>query len=196
MSWSNPTQEEAQEAYDAAKQKYDTTAEDYLLASRRREQYESQAKSVYKAYAADDKRITGLRRLEFKLQRVCRFFNTNNTVGIDTMVTLSRVSSVELNNIIRCFMYCDEIKPPAVGPAAMSPYTENDADASWAKQLVEAELARVRELIETSNDQVKSSAEEYNKLVRLAKGCEDEMQELRKILDSCAFDMDHYKKYL
>ena len=195
MSWSHPTQQEAQEAYDAAKQKYDTAAEDYILASRQKDQYEAQAGSAYKEYAGDDERLARLRRLEYRLKRVCGFFGSSGCT-FDEYVTAFRVYRVELVNALRQFVYCDGMNPVTFGPASSSPEVAYDADSLRAKQLLEAELARVRELIAEIDRQTKTSAEAYNELKRKAAACEGEMRELKKTMDSCAFDMDHYKKFI
>ena len=195
MSWSNPTQQEAQEAYDAARQKYDSAAEEYLLLTRQRDQYDSQASSVYKNYAGDDQRLTGLRRLEYRLQRVCRFFGSSGCT-FDEYVTLFRVNRVELMNALQQFVYCDGMKPITFGPSSSSPEAAYDPDCIRAKQLLEAELARVRELMNELKQQTAASAEAYNELVRKVKDCDSEIKDLKKTMDSCAFDMDHYKKYI
>ena len=195
MSWSDPSQQEAQEAYDAAKQKYDSAAENYLIISRKRDEYDSQAKALYKGFAADDQRLISLRRLEFKLRRVCRVFGTTG-YGIDNYVLLSRVYSVELNEAMSKFVSCDGLRPLTVGPSAQSPETGYDSDASRAKQLSDAELARVQALIAELEKQIKTSADTYNDLKKYIKACESEMSKLRKTMDSCAFDMEHYRKFI
>ncbi len=195
VSWSNPSQQEAQEAYDAAKQKYDTSAEEYLRLSKLKEQYSSDASSSYNSYAADDMALTRLRQLEFKLQRVQRFFGEGES-GIDYSVMLSRISAAQAANDFTACVSCDGATQPPFGRAFTSPYIQNDTDTSRAKQLVEAELARVRERITELSNRAKASAEAYNRMKSMAGSIDDEMAELKKTMDGCAFDMEHYKKYI
>ena len=95
-----------------------------------------------------------------------------------------------------CTKRCDGATPPPFGRAFTSPYTKNDADTSRAKQLVEAELTRVRNSITDMTNRLVDSAEAYNELTRMAGSLDDEMAELKKTMDSYAFDMEHYKKYI
>lgn len=195
VSWSNPSQQEAQEAYDAAKQKYDSSAEEYLRLSKLKEQYSSDASSSYRNYAADDKAVTRLKQLEFKLQRVMRFFGDGES-SADYSVMISRICAAQAANDFTACISCDGATPPPFGRAFTSPYTKNDADTSRAKQLVEAELTRVRNSITDMTNRLVDSAEAYNELTRMAGSLDDEMAELKKTMDSYAFDMEHYKKYI
>ena len=195
MSWSHPSQQEAQEAYDAAKQKYDQSAEDYLRASKLKEQYDTQASSIYKDYASDDGRLRRLKQLEFKLQRVSRLFGTGES-GIQLDINLSRVNALEFSTALKESISCSGVKAPYMGKEASSPDIDYDADTSRAKELISAELTRVRELIETVDKNTKNAAELFNDLNRKASYYDNEMKECRKTMDRCTYEMEHYKKYL
>lgn len=205
MSWSNPSQQEAQEAYDAAKKKYDSTAEEYLRLSKQKEQYESEASAAYRGYADADTKLQRLRKLEFTLQRILRYFTTSNDPGGDTVstgglinsaVVESKIVGIETANSLKQCIVCTGMPALSFARAGTTKYVDEDADSHRAKQLVRQELKRVLDLMKELDTQTRSSAEDYNALVRKAAACADEMTELKKTMDSCAFDMDHYKKYI
>ncbi len=195
MSWSNPSQQEAQEAYDAAKKKYDNAAEEYLRISKLRDQYVADAKTLFEDYNSAKDRLRDLQHLEIKLRRAARSLSSEES-GVDHDILLFRVEQISFAAELKECIVCSGVKEPGFGKAVYSPYVDYDADASRAKALLGAELDRVRDLIDTLMKQVRNGSGDYQDMVKKGFSCDDEMKEHKKTMDQCAFEMEHYKKYL
>lgn len=195
MSWSNPSQQEAQEAYDAAKKKYDSAAEEYLRIYKLREQYDAEASTLFEDYNASKDRVRSLQRLEVSLRRVSRSLGSEEP-GVDHDILLARVDQIAFTAELKECIVCSEVKEPVIGQSASSPYVDYDPDASRAKELIGAELYRVRDLIDTLDKQVRNSSGDYQAMVQKGLSCDKELKEYKKTMDQCAYEMDHYKKYL
>lgn len=195
MSWSNPSQQEAQEAYDAAKKKYDSAAEEYLRIYKLRDQYDAEASTLFEDYNASKDRVRSLQRLEVSLRRVSRSLGSEEP-GVDHDILLARVDQIAFTAELKECIVCSEVKEPVIGQSASSPYVDYDPDASRAKELIGAELYRVRDLIDTLDKQVRNSSGDYQAMVQKGLSCDKELKEYKKTMDQCAYEMDHYKKYL
>ena len=195
MSWSHPSQQEAQEAYDAAKQKYDSAAEEYLRIYKLRDQYDAEASTLFEDYNASKDRVRSLQRLEVSLRRVSRSLGSEEP-GVDHDILLARVDQIAFTAELKECIVCSEVKEPVIGQSASSPYVDYDPDASRAKELIGAELYRVRDLIDTLDKQVRNSSGDYQAMVQKGLSCDKELKEYKKTMDQCAYEMDHYKKYL
>ena len=195
MSWSHPSQQEAQEAYDAAKKKYDRAAEEYLRIYKLRDQYDAEASTLFEDYNASKDRVRSLQRLEVSLRRVSRSLGSEEP-GVDHDILLARVDQIAFTAELKECIVCSEVKEPVIGQSASSPYVDYDPDASRAKELIEAELYRVRDLIDTLDKQVRNSSGDYQAMVQKGLSCDKELKEYKKTMDQCAYEMDHYKKYL
>lgn len=195
MSWSNPTQQEAQEAYDAARQRYDSTAEEYIRLTNQQEQYVSQVESAYVTYRDGEKRLTALRQLEFKLQRISRNFSSGDG-NIDSNIYLARSYRADLQNGLRGFVACEGMASPTLGRATLSPFVDEDADTSRIKELIRAELTRVQELMNIIDSQIRDFQDQYSDFAANLTSYEEERKELKSIMDSCTLDMEHYRKFL
>ncbi|MBR6045160.1 MAG: hypothetical protein IKP47_05950 [Ruminococcus sp.] len=195
MSWSNPSQQEAQECYDAAKKKYDTAAEEYLRLSKLRDQYKSESAAAYQKYGDQCDRLAALKREDFSLKRVARYLKSNDG-NADREIYLSRVWAIDVSAKLKEFITCSGVMSPPFGKAATSPCVADETFSARAKYLVDVEYARVRMLISQEEAKCSSSEDVCRELVKKVRACESDMADYKKTMDSCAFDMEHYKKYL
>ncbi|MBR1764677.1 MAG: hypothetical protein IJ746_04720 [Ruminococcus sp.] len=195
MSWSNPTQQEAQEAYDAAKQRYDSAAEEYLLLSKQQETYTNQVAGAYQTYMEGEKRIPALRQLQFKLQRLLVMFKSGSG-NIDSEIYVERSYRADLQSGLRRFVVCDGLASPTLGKATMSPFVDEDPDALRIRELAQAELTRVEDMIRTLEAQSRDFNSAYSDFAQNLTSYEEQRKELKKTMDSCTLEMEHYKKYI
>lgn len=200
MSWSNPSPEEASEAYFYYKDRYSTAASQRSASIRQEESFVSQrsaASSQMSSLSAQkinfEKRLEGIENIIKMLEGSGGWFATDVPGAISKAVSsIQRADS----------SYHQSIKMTG-GTAAASLETafkaktvEEDYRSSSALQGYKTEKARLEQSIADLKAQIASLSSLISSLSSKISACNADQAALQRAMNSSAYEMNHYKKYM
>lgn len=194
MSWNNPTAQEAEEAYDQAKSKYEQAAEAYIQNKNKIESYEQDYGNIYaKGMAVMTKKAELKKKFE-KILEVQAMLNPGGAVdqAVANANKALKVAQIVLSNNLTC----TNTKTPTIEQVFKCPTVEEHEDSLEARQSVRKARIRYEQELEECDSKVSSYESELESLKAKVASCTDEQKKLSKIMNDCTYEMNHYKKFL
>jgi predicted nucleic acid-binding Zn-ribbon protein len=198
-SWSNPTAEEAEEAYEYYKSKYQKAANQKRASERQEEAYidqrnsaKSQLNSLSEQKELLEKRLEGVEDLIKAMEGTGGWFAADVPGAIEkaqqslTKADSSFRSSMRLSGGAGAASLETAFQTKAVGA---------DANSSAALAGFKAEKTKLEQEIAELTTQIANLSSLITSLTEKIKACNDTQSALRSSMNSYAYDMNHYKKY-
>lgn len=194
----NPTEEEAEEAYDYYKGKYNAAASQKRASERQEQTYREEKKNAVsrKNELASQKlnfedRLEGIVKIISMLEGTGGWFTANVP---DSIGKAQRALTKTDNSFNSC------IKLTGGGSASMETAfamktVDADQNSSSALQAYRAEKTRLEGQLEELRRQIDSLSEQISSLTGKINSCNAEQWSLQSSMNSYAYDMNHYKKY-
>lgn len=198
-SWSNPSQEEATEAYEYYKSKYYSAANQKRVSERQEQTYiseknaattEMNSLSVQKMNF--EERVRGIEDIIKMLEGNGGWFSTNVPSAIEkTQKSLSKTDS-SFRSSIRL--------TGGGGTASMEASfaiksVEADAHSSAALSSFKSEKKRLEQEITNLSTQIANLSSMISSLTSKINACNATQASLQSAMNSYAYDMNHYKKF-
>lgn len=200
MSWYNPSQEEAIEAYAYYQNKYYTAASQRNVSMRQEQAYLSQ-KSAVTSKMNDfsvqklnfEKRLEGIIKIIKMLEGSGGWFTTNVPSAISKATSTIQKTDTSYKRSIRM----------TGGMAAASLETvfavktvEGDYRSASALQAYKSEKTRLEQSIANLNSQIASLSSQISLLNKQISACNAAQVSYRNIMNFSAYELNHYRKYM
>lgn len=194
MSWSNPTPEEAQEAYDDAKSKYESAAEDYF---RYKNEYETYDASLSSAKLQQNAATVTRDLYQKRLEALDDIIKMLQPMGDMDMKVLGVTTSAQMTEMLmKGSIYCDGVNAPSIGDFFRSYSVANNTHSAQALELIKKERNRTQINLDEAQARMNSVGGTLEELISKGQAAYDSMNAAQKTMKSCAYEMEHYKKYL
>lgn len=214
MGWKYPSKEEAQECYDSAKKKYDEAAEEYLTLKNTKGEIDDSIGTMYMQGMETSSRLGFLERKIKDLNRILLYLGlssydisgsmlsfdllnqSHGIISVEKEIDKCRAFALVAQDAMKNCVVCDGIQSPSFGESFNVPGVEYNAYSKEARDNISMERAVAYEEYSQLKKKYNSDTEAFDELLKRSKALENEMYALKKKMDSYAFDMDHYKKYI
>lgn len=199
MSWFYPSSEEAAESYAYYKRKYDTSASQLRTSEKNEESYRAQKKTANsKLKTAStrrknfEKRLSGIEKIIESLEGRGGWFST------DVPAAISKASSAlqSADESYRKSIRMSGVPAASLSDAFEIKTVEGDSNSASALREYKAEKARLEQGIAELKGKISSLSAEVSSLTSKINACNNVQADLRKTMVSCAFEMQHYKKFM
>lgn len=198
-SWSNPSQDEAEEAYQYYKSKYYNAAAQKRESEKQEQSYiEEKNSSIAERDSAQnqklnfEKRVEGIEKIIKMLEGNCGWFSAN----VPEAITKAQQSLSRTDSSFRSSMRLSGAGGTASLETAFKVKTvEDDSNSTSALTQFRAEKARLEEEISNLNRQIENLSSMISSLTGKINACNAEQESLRSAMNSYAYDMNHYKKF-
>lgn len=199
-SWNNPTEDEAEEAYDYYKAKYNSAASQKRSSERQEQTYISEKKSaVNKRDQLRDQvlnfedRLEGIDKIIAMLEGTGGWFTANVPEAISkTQRTLSKADG----SLRECIKLTGGAAAASMETAFAVKTVEGDYRSAAALQAFRSERERLSGQLQELNNQINSLSEQISTLSGKISSCNSQQWDLQRSMNSYAYDMNHYKKYI
>lgn len=193
MSWNNPSQDEAQEAYDDARSRYNAAAEDYCQSSAAYETYSDelrQAQTKIDGVQSDkvniEKRIEGIDSI---LNMLSENGEVNETIGEVTKIAAMAEEKM------RYAINCTGVGSPGLGSAFRGLRVMEESHSASAYAAYKKERDRLVQSVAELNSMIANLEQSTQELTAKMNSAFNSMTDSRKAMYTNAYEMDHYKQY-
>ncbi len=194
MKWNNCSKEEAQEAYDYAKNRYQHAAESYLSDKK---QYEA-CYSEYKSYSSklDSVRsdtINFEKRIE-QMDDVLKMLNSGGAVEDAANAANSSLKTAEedLSKSLKHY----SIPSPSISKTFECVPADRQLDSLSAIRVIEKEKRRLEQALADLKSKLRSMEQETDALTKKMNSLASGQADLSKKMKQYTFEMNHFKKYV
>lgn len=198
-SWSNPSQDEAEEAYQYYKSKYYSAAARKRESEKQEQSYIEEKKSTIAERDSTrnqklnfEKRVEGIEKIIKLMEGNSGWFSAN----VPEAITKAQQSLSRTDSSFRSSMKLSGAGGAASLEKAFKVKTvEEDRHSASALAQFKAEKARLEEEISNLNRQIDNLSGLISSLTGKINACNAEQASLRSAMNSYAYDMNHYKKF-
>lgn len=198
-SWSNPSPDEAAEAYEYYKGKYYNAANQKRASERQERTYASEktaASSELCSLSSQkgnfEKRLQGIEDIIKMLEGSSGWFSTNVPAAIEkAQRSIAKADS----SYRRSIRLSGGAGAASLESAFKTRTVEADPHSSSALSSFKAEQARLEEAINNLNTQIINLSSLVSSLSSKIRSCNSTQASLQASMNSYAYDMNHYKKY-
>ncbi len=197
MSWNNPTQNEAEDEYSRNKSRYQKAADERNARTKEKNRCLSEKSSCENKLKALNKRKYSFERRRDQLDEIIRVFEDGaRPKSILSLITdsnrkLKRASDSKDESIRYSIL-----KNITLEHAFKSRELHEDPHLSSALSSYKREKAKTEQLIADIDKQARQLEEALRDLNRKIASLNEIQRQLKKTMDSCTYNMLHYKKYL
>lgn len=199
-SWSNPSSEDAQEAYDYYKGKYNSAANQKIASQNKENRYISDRKNAVSDKNACisqkinfEKRLEGIEKIIKMLEGNGGWFSADVPEDIEkAQKALSKVDS----SFRGCIKMTGGVSAASLEEAFEIKSVESDSNSASALQAFRNEKSRLEQEIENLKKKINELSSLVDSLTKQIRACDAEQRALQASMNSYAYDMNHYKKYI
>lgn len=195
MSWSNPSQKEAEEAYYSNKKRYNSAATEKRNSERQENEYISQKCSYDKQlWSLNSQRIN----IEKRIQQIgliiamLKTSTSNNGLMSWILQTNKELNKTE-ESFLKSIIMADY--DPSFKRLEISS-VDKDPNSNHALELLENEKKRLEQALADIKSQMNNARAQINELIRKINQCNSYQQTLSSTMMSSVYEMNHYKKYM
>lgn len=200
MSWYNPSREEAIEAYAYYKNKYYNAANQRNASMRQEQAYVSQ-KSMATTKMNDlstqkmnfEKRLEGIIKIIKMLEGSGGWFVTNVPSTISKAASTIQKTEISYKRSIKM---TGGIAAASLETAFAVKTVEEDYRSASALQDYKSEKVRLENNIADLNSQIASLSSQISILSRQISACNAAQASYKNTMNSSAYEMNHYRKYM
>ncbi|MBR6102521.1 MAG: hypothetical protein IKP95_08845 [Ruminococcus sp.] len=193
MSWSNPTQQEAQDCYDEARSRYNNAAEGYC-------QCKSAYENTFSEYSSAKNQCNSMQgdKLDFQkrladLESVLSLLRENGKVN-ETVGDYNK-SADSAGSALKGCVVCDGVNCPDLATVFKSKDVDDDQDSALAHQILKSEKARLENAIKEVDAQISAMEQNLTDLTKRMNSLFSQQCSYKNVMNASAFDMNHYKNY-
>lgn len=200
MSWYNPSQEEATEAYSYYQNKYYSAASQYNASMRQEQAYISQ-KSAATTKMSDvsvqkvnfEKRLEGIIKIIKMLEGSGGWFATNVPSTISKASSTIQKTDTSYKHSIRM---TGGIAAASLETAFAVKTVEGDFRSASALQAYKEEKTRLEQSIAELKSQIDFLSSKISTLSKQISSCGVAQASYKNAMNSSAYEMNHYRKYM
>ncbi len=200
MSWSNPTPEEASNAYSYYKNKYQSAANQKRASEKQEQSYVSQKSSATSQKAAlssqkvsFEKRLSGVENIIKMLEGSGGWFSTNVPNAISKASSSLSKAETSYRNSIKL---SGGIAAASLENAFETKTVEGEIHSANALQQYKSEKIRLEQEIANLKTQISTLSNTISTLTSKINSCNATQASLRSSMNSYAYEMNHFKKYM
>ncbi len=199
-SWSNPTPEEAQEAYSYYKRKYNQAASQKRDSERQEQEYLAQKDSAARECSSlstqrlnFEKRLSGIQELIKMLEGSGGWFSLN----VPEVIAKAQKSLAQTDASFRSsVILTDGIGAADLCAAYETKTVAGESHSASALAAFRAEKTRLEQEILRLKERIAQLSALVDDLNRKVRNCNATQSQLRSAMNSYAYDMNHYKRYI
>jgi len=200
MSWYNPSQEEATEAYAYYQNKYYNAASQRNASMRQEQTYISQ-KSAATTKMNDlsaqklnfEKRLEGIIKIIKMLEGSGGWFATNVPSAISKATSTIQKTDTSYKRSIRM---TGGVAAASLETAFAVKTVEGDHRSASALQAYKSEKTRLEQSIADLKSQIASLSSQISTLSKQISACSAAQASYKNTMNSSAYEMNHYRKYM
>ena len=200
MSWSNPTPEEASEAYSYYKNRYSTAASQRNASIRQEQSYaaeRSAANSQMSSLSAQklnfEKRLEGIENIIKMLEGSGGWFSANVPGAISKAISSIQKTDTSYHQSIRM---TGGSATASLETAFKAKTVEEDNNSASALQGYKAEKARLEQSIAELKAQIATLSSLISSLSSKISACSSEQAVLQTTMNASAYEMNHYRRFM
>ena len=194
MSWRNPTKKEAEEAYGNAKSKYRNAAESYTHNKKELESLQSERnKQILKGSSSTLKKISFEKRIK-QIEEIIHMLSPGGAV--DDAISAANNAARKDEEYLAKSLNCSGIRSPLISETFKCPTVEENAYSYGALQAIKKEKNRLEQAVRELQSKLNALEQETKALTDKMNSLASAQTDLSKIMKSCSFEMNHYKKYV
>jgi len=199
MSWSNPSPEEAAEAYSYYRHKYSSAASQRDASIRQERAYVSEKNA---AISQKDSLSTQKLNFEQRLEGIVNIirmlegsggFSANVPEAIAKAVSSIKTADSSYHESIRML---GGVAAASLETAFKARGVEEDYNSASALQGYRAEKTRLEQAIEELKAQIAALSSQISALTGKISACGAAQAALKKTMNSCAYEMNHYRRFM
>ncbi len=195
----NPTEEEAEEAYDYYKSKYNAAANQKRSSERREQTYIAEKKNaVSQRTELSSQKLNFEARLEGIVKIIAMLEGTGGWFSVNVPDSIEKAQRA-LTRTDSSFRGCIKLTGGGSTASMANAFALKSVEADWnsasALQAFRAEKNRLEGQLEEIRRQIDSLSEQISSLTGKINACNSEQWSLQSSMNSYAYDMNHYKKY-
>lgn len=200
MSWYNPSQEEAMEAYAYYKNKYYSAAKQRNSLMRQEQAYVSQKRmATTKMNDLSTQSINFEKRLEGVIKIIKMLEGSGGWFVTNVPGTISKAASTIQKTDIsykRSIKMAGGIAAASLETAFAVKTVEEDYRAASALQDYKSEKVRLENNIADLKSQIASLSSQISTLSKQINACSAAQSSYKNTMNSSAYEMNHYRKYM
>ena len=203
MSWNNPSQDEAADEYYASRSRYNNAANQRYAALREADNCRSERSS---AQSACDSCRNDKLNFEKRVEDIHIIINAIQGSGgllasliggtVPEILTgfnaVAGTTDTSYSESIRC----TDITPASIYDSYKNLGVEGDPNVSGALDKYRAEVARLEQAIRDLEAQIAALSAQIDTLTSRISSLNADAAELQSIMNSSAYEMDHYRSYM
>ncbi len=198
--WNNPSENEAEEACDYYRKKYEDAAWNLRAAERDHQEYRSQkSAAVGKRDNLSQQKVNFEKRLE-GIERIIAMLEGTGGLFTENVPETIRKAQKSLSKTDESFRSSIRLTGGSAAPSFENAFetksVEADAHTASALQAFKREKNRLEKEIENLKIQISRLSELIDDLNRKISACVEYQAEMRYRMNSFAFDLRHYQKTL
>jgi len=194
MSWSNPSADEAAEAYSYYKNQY------YSAASQREASVRQENRCISERNVAKNKmgelsskKLNFEKRLE-GIKKIIRMLEGTGSVPSSIAKMVRTVKNADES--FRMAIKLDNGSIASIEDAFRTKSVEEDSHSDAALQAYKNEKNTLEQNIENLKKQISSLSEQISSLTSQINACNSLQSALKRTMNSSAYEMNHYRRYM
>lgn len=194
MSWSNPSLDEATEAYSYHKNLYYNAASQREASIRQENRYISE-RNAAKSQMSDlsSQKLNFEKRLE-GIKRIIKMLENSGSVPSSISKVVRTVKKTDES--FRTAIKFDNGLVVSIEDAFKTKSVEEDGNSASALQAYKNEKTTLEQNIENLKRQIASLSEQISSLTSQINACNSLQSSLKRTMNSSAYEMNHYRKYM
>lgn len=199
MSWTYPTQQEAEDAYNDNKRKYNSAAQSLETSKSNQKSYEAQKKSDLLKIASGKTEKMNLEKRVKQLEKIIKMLEGNGgflSQDVPSEIVSSNKASVKVDNSYKKCIVCDSIPAASLDNVFNSKSVTADANSNSALQGFKKEKQKVEQTIANIKKSINTLTSEISSLNSKIANCNYEQLKLKANMASYTYEMNHYKWYM
>lgn len=194
MSWSNPTIDEAEEAYSYYKNQYYNAANQRSASIRQENGYTSQ-RNAAKSQMNDlsSQKLNFEKRLE-GIKRIIKMLEGSGSVPSSISKALHTIKKTDES--FKSAIKLDSGSGASIEESFKIKGVEEDGASAAALQAYKNEKTALEQNIDNLKKQIASLSEQISSLSQQISACQSVQVSLKKTMNSSAYEMNHYRKYM
>lgn len=196
MSWNDPTQSEAMEEYSRSRNKYRETSDKKQAADKRLTQATERKNTVTAAVSRCRSEKRTMEETIAELDRIIKQLDGTSAGGVPEVIDEANAAAKRAEESFKSSILCEDVKSADIEGAFTLKSVEEHKDSLEALEALKREKYRLETAAEELGRQMDTLSAELTGLNGTISAASAEQADLKRELDSAAFEMSHYKKYI
>lgn len=193
MKWNNCTQEEAQEAYDYAKSRYQNAAEEYLYNKKKLDSYYSSCSGL-----SNQTESMRSEKLNFE-KRIAQIGDILTLLAdggkVDDAVDRANKAAKVAEAAMAQTIVCSGVNSPSLSSIFRCPTVSENTHSMTARTELNKEKSRLEQALIDVNAKLNALELELQQMTSQMNSLAAMQNDLSRTMKACSYEMNHYKKY-